>query len=218
MWILRISSRRALDQWIEAGKLKSAVRNGVEHVSGMAIDEARPTLSRASAIGAAGVDGLSPEEMSLLARPVPKGADSEPAPRTPSSQDLAERLPVVLEPYLTGLHEKIDGLSARVNDLTEAIDRRPEPEVVRAEVVPSDPAVEEGASREREPPSDSKTRRLFEALARGTDAETDPTTAPGASDSDYDSVRAIPPFVYVIAAVGLATLTALFLLWAILQI
>ncbi|MBI3847405.1 MAG: hypothetical protein HY292_22465 [Planctomycetes bacterium] len=209
MQLVGAPSRRALDRWVACGKLQTTVRNGVRYFSGPAIDRGLAPVGAAAA-----VEGLSPEEMHLLARPVRR---PETPHRPPSSQDVAESLPRMLEPYITGLHEKIDGLTAQVSSLSEAIEERPRPEEVHAEVIHAERLEPSARSGPSDVANGSGGSRLFETLSRESAAVNDDVDDIASyGDGDY-AVREgrIPRLAYVLLALVLAALTATILLWVI---
>ncbi len=171
-------------------------------------DESKPESS--------GPDGLSAEEMSLLARPVSSRAERD-ATRPQSGRDLAESLPQVLEPYLNGLHAKIDGLSARVDGLSEAIDRKPSPEVVQAEVIPRRPSAARPSTVEASG-DDRSANRLFEELGRRSSETSDASFDPDPVGRAEPSPRlaTLRQIVVLIFVAGVAALSAALLLWAVL--
>jgi hypothetical protein len=205
MRFLRAPSRRALDRWVASGKLQTCVRDGVRCFSGAAIE--RGAADRDASASAAG-EGLSPEEMTVLARPVRR---PDPAPRAPSGKDVAESLPRVLEPYITGLHEKIDGLSARVSTLSSAIEERPKPEEVHAEVV----VAERSARPAPETEAASRGSRLFEAFAsprRPARAGIDEASSGDGEDYSLRE-RRLPRTFLVAIVLAAAAVAATVLLW-----
>jgi hypothetical protein len=219
MRLLGVTTPEALDRRIEVGDIQCTVQGGVHYVSGAAIDE-RLGLAHAPAGGEPHAhEGLSQEEMSLLSHPV-LSADAAATPhRSPSGQDLAESLPRVLEPYLAGLHEKIDGLSAQVNGLTEAIDRRPEPEPVHAEVIRPDPHWPAADAHDPAPQgSGPDAGRLFETIAQSAVPLYDPVLGGEGASGDYAPKRSLPRTLIVLAVAGLAALAAAMLLLAALDL